>query len=94
MTSRLSRLECRVKPMRDKQAALLGYYDSFFVRTPFLLAEITEAVVDRATELRAAHNFKTPDALHLATALEEHADLFLTGDANLTRCPGLKIELI
>jgi predicted nucleic acid-binding protein len=48
----------------------------------------------RATELRAAHGLKTPDAIHLATAIEERADLFLTGDANLARCPGLHLDLI
>src|SRR5687768_8327073 len=62
ITSRLSRLECRTKPLRDQQQNILGYYDGFFSRKPLLMAEISPAVIDRATELRAAHGFKTPDA--------------------------------
>jgi len=31
---------------------------------------------DRATELRAQHGFKTPDAIHLASAIEAGADAF------------------
>jgi predicted nucleic acid-binding protein len=94
ITSRLSRLECRVKPLRDNQQNILGYYDGFFARTPLILAEITAAVIERATELRARLNFKTPDAIHLATAIEEHADVFLTGDIGLARCPHITVDVI
>jgi uncharacterized protein len=94
MTSQLSRLECRVKPLRDKQAGLLGQYETFFTRQSFLMCPITAEILDRAAALRATHGFKTPDAIHLSTAMEYQADLFLTGDAELTRCPGLHVEVI
>jgi uncharacterized protein len=94
ITSRLSRLECRTKPLRDQQQDLLGYYEDFFLRRPLVLAEISPAVIDRATELRAAHGFKTPDAIHLATAIAERADVFLTGDVALARCPNIQVEVI
>jgi predicted nucleic acid-binding protein len=93
-TSRLSRLECRLKPLRDRQADLLTQYDKFFARRAFELVEISAAVVERATDLRASHGFKTPDALHLATAIEAQVDIFLTGDSGLVRCPGLNVVLI
>ena len=65
-------------------------------RDPVLIrhAEISAAIIDRATELRARHNFKTPDAIHLATAIEEKADAFLTGDAALARCSEIQIDVI
>jgi len=44
--------------------------------------------------LRSRHRFKTPDAIHLATAIEEHADVFLTGDDDLKRCTDVKIEVL
>jgi predicted nucleic acid-binding protein len=31
--------------------------------------DVSAKVIDRATELRARHGFKSPDAIHLATAL-------------------------
>jgi uncharacterized protein len=94
LTSRLSRLECRVKPVRDGLHELLGHYEAFFARRPLVLADISAAVVERATTLRALQGFKTPDSIHLATAIEEHADVFLTGDVTLTRRQGLHVELV
>jgi predicted nucleic acid-binding protein len=51
-------------------------------------------VLERATDLRARYGFKTPDAIHLATAIEEHVDLFLTGDTALARCREVQVEVI
>lgn len=93
LASRLVRLECRVKPLRDGNTALLDKYDALFGSEEFMLADVTPAVLDRATELRARHGFKTPDAIHLASAIEVGADDFLTGDANLAKCPDLNVEV-
>jgi len=93
-TSRLSRLECRVKPLRDRHAELLARYDLFFARQTVVLSEISAGVIERATDLRASHGFRTPDALHLATAIEDRADAFLTGDSSLARCPGIHVDVI
>lgn len=94
MTSRLAQLECRVKPLREKNARLLTSYDSFFVHSDLFVAEVTAEVLEFATRLRADHGFRTPDAIHLATAIGAGAATFLTGDANLARCPGIKVEII
>jgi len=94
ITSRLARLECRVKPLREKNASLLSRYDSFFVHSDLLLAEVTSEVLESATSLRADHGFRTADAIHLATALNAKATVFLTGDAALARCPGIHVELV
>jgi predicted nucleic acid-binding protein len=94
LASRLSRLECRVKPLRAGDAATLATYDAFFTRARLSVLDVSAAVLDRATELRARHGFKVPDAIHLATAIEAGADAFLTGDAGLAKCPGLNVELL
>ena len=94
ITSQLSRLECRVKPLREGNAELLAKYDEFFTRRLVRVAEITARVIEQATELRARYGFKTPDAIHLATAIEERADLFLTGDGDLARCAEVKVEVL
>lgn len=93
LSSELSRLECRSKPMREN-AAVLGLYDSFFARPAVSLTPLSSEVVERATVLRSRYNFKTPDALHVASALENHADLLLTADSGFTRCTELQIEVI
>ena len=94
ITSRLSRLECRVKPLREANTELLARFEGFFAREGLELAEITAEVIEAATALRATHSFRPPDAIHLATAVLAKADTFLTGDRNLARCPGLKVEVL
>jgi len=94
ITSRLSRLECRVRPLRERDADLLARFDGFFAREGLELAEVTAEVIETATALRAAHGFRPPDAIHLATAVLARADVFLTGDRNLARCPGLNVEIL
>ena len=93
-TSRLSRLECRVKPLRDRDTELLKKYDEFFTRRRFTVVEISAPIVEKATELRAGYGFKTPEAIHLATAIAQRADLFLTGDAALARCAEVTVGVL
>jgi predicted nucleic acid-binding protein len=94
VTSRLSRLECRVKPLRDGNKDLLEAFEGFFARKSLELVEVTAAVIEAATQLRATHNFRAPDAIHPASAVIAKADVFLTGDRNLTRCRELKVEVL
>ena len=93
-TSLLSRLECRVKPLRAADARLLAAYDAFLAQQDLLVVPLTSSVIDGATELRSRQGFKTPDAIHLATAITERADLFLTGDGNLAKCEGLNVQVV
>ncbi len=94
ITSRLSRLECRVKPLREGNTDLLQRFDGFFSREELEIVEVSAEVIENATELRAKHNFRAPDAIHLASAILAKADVFLTGDQNLKRCPGLTVEIL
>jgi predicted nucleic acid-binding protein len=93
-TSRLSRLECRCRPLRAGDAALLALYESLFNGPEMQLLEITAEVVEKATDLRAHLNVKTPDAIHLASAILAGATAFLTGDRNLARCGEIPVEIL
>ena len=94
LTSRLTRLECRLKPLRNQDAALLADYEEFFARDPLTLIDIDADVIERATDLRARYNIKTPDAIHMATAWQQRADIFLTADASLARCTEVPVEVL
>lgn len=59
-----------------------------------VVVEIDSAVVDKATDLRASLNFKTLDALHLASAIVSKASAFLTGDRGLQRCTEIPVDLL
>ncbi len=94
VASRLARLECRVRPLRNDDSVLLDEYDALFGAARFVLLDVSPAVIERATDLRARHGFKVPDAIHLASAIEAGADLFLTGDAALGKCPAIAVRVI
>ena len=79
--SRLSFLECRVLPLRKKQAETLAFYRDFFSSPGLRVVELEPAIVDRATMIRAETNLGTPDALQAASALSLPGDvLFITND--------------
>ncbi len=92
--SDLVRLECRMQPIRTENDQLLAVYDNLFVQPNVELLPITTAVFDRATIIRAKHNFRLADALHLAIAMEAHCDSFLTNDFRLTTCTDIVVEVL
>ena len=92
-TSRLSRLECRCKPLREKQEGLLRLYDAFFRAKEVVVVEIEGPVIEKATVLRADVGLKTPDAIHAATAILCGASAFWTTDQGFARCPELNVEV-
>jgi predicted nucleic acid-binding protein len=94
LTSEMGRLECRVKPIRDQDHELLATYDQFFSDQVKEVIGITREVIDKATELRAKYNFKTPDSIHLAAAITNNCDVFLTNDHRLDRCTEIKVEVL
>lgn len=80
--SPLSRLECLVMPLRENDLPLIGAFEAFF-QTQVML-EMTAECFDLAARLRADHpNLKTPDALHLSTAVSHGCDEFWTNDHRL-----------
>jgi predicted nucleic acid-binding protein len=94
ITSELTRLECRVKPLRNSDVALLQDFDDYFANSIAEIIPLTRDVIDRATEIRAQFNFKTPDSIHLATAVVSNSGVFLTNDHRLNRFTGISIEVI
>jgi predicted nucleic acid-binding protein len=91
VVSDLSRLECRVKPMRDGNAALLDEFDRFFNESVSDVLALSREIIDRATEIRARYAFKTPDAIHLGAATLSNCELFLTNDRRLDRFAELPV---
>lgn len=94
VASDLTRLECRIKPLRNGDANLLREFDSFFNAASIEIIPLSRAVMDAATDIRARCGFKTPDAIHLAAAKLSSCEVFLTNDYRLAKFPDLKIEVI
>jgi predicted nucleic acid-binding protein len=80
--------------MQNGDLATVAQFDVFFTGMELVLAEVTAAVIERATNLRAKYNLKSPDAIHYATAVEVGATAFLTGDRALSRCSEVAVEVV
>ena len=93
--SDLTRMECLIHPVRDGNTQLRSAYEAFFSGPCSDYIPLTSEVFDKATELRAGYSLKTPDAIHLATALVSGCDVFLTNDLRLNRVDvGTSIEVL
>jgi len=92
--SDLVRLECRMLPIRLGDTVRLAEYDNLFTQHNVALVPITTAVFDRATVIRATFNFRLPDSMHLAAAVEGGCDLFLTNDTRLSVFTDIRMEVL
>lgn len=92
-TSQLTRIECRVNPLRDGDLDLVQRYNALF-DGGLPAVEIDRRVVDIATDLRARYGFKVPDAIHLATAIAWEASAYLSNDGDLTRCREITVRVL
>lgn len=93
--SRLTWLECRIRPMRENNGPVLARYDELFDRPDLIWVELTRDVVELAAAVRVRHGLRTPDALQAACCLQlGPTHVMLTGDLTFRQVTGLKIALI
>lgn len=86
VTSVLSLMEVLVVPKRRGMGDLAQKYRDIFESFPNLTMKPIDAeVAEIASELRAKHNLRTPDALHVATSIHSRADAFLSNDQEVER---------
>ncbi|MBS1808251.1 MAG: type II toxin-antitoxin system VapC family toxin [Acidobacteria bacterium] len=82
--SPLVRLECLVKPLQAQNQPLQNLYDQFWASQQNL--SLVDDIFIRAAQIRADFpSLKTPDAIHLATALHYGCDEFWTHDDRLAK---------
>jgi predicted nucleic acid-binding protein len=84
-----------VQPLRVGDAALTERYEAILSNShDFRLEPITAAIARRAADLRARYNLRTPDALHVATAIAVGCDAFLTNDTGVKRVAEITILVL
>ena len=82
-------------PIRACDAVIEGEYRSLLLRSRNLaLLTVDVAVADRAAILRGNYNLKTPDALHIGSALVAGCDAFITNDSGLRRVTDLRVLIL
>ena len=92
VTSVVTLLEVLVHPIRDSDAELAKkYQDILSDSTGFSVDDVTRQIVEEAARLRAFYNVRTPDSIHMATAIVSEAKYFLTNDLSLPSLPNLTV---
>jgi len=81
VTSTITLLEVLVHPLKHKDDALAAKYNDILLSSPNIQTlPVTPATAQMVAEIRAEGKLKTPDAIHLATAINHSAKFFLTND--------------
>lgn len=94
VTSQLTLMETLVKPIKEANQQLVYDYRTFLEASGIQLVAIDKMIILSASQLRATTSLKTPDAIHAATAISAHCDLFLTNDRAFENFPGLSSVVI
>lgn len=87
--------EVLTQPKRIGNITVENEYRDLLLRgRNFTLAPIDSTIAERASDLRARYNLRTPDALQIAAALDAGCQAFLTNDANLKRVSELTVLVL
>jgi predicted nucleic acid-binding protein len=95
VTSTVTLTEVLMKPIRASDKALEKAYRELLLNTRNMEIEpISVAIAEKAAELRASYNLRTPDALQLATGILSSCQGFLTNDKKLQRVAGIVVLVL
>jgi predicted nucleic acid-binding protein len=95
VTSELSLLEVLVRPLKVGDATTAILFRTVLRHTPDVqMVPITQTVLEEAANLRATLGLRTPDAIHLATALLNGCALLVTNDRAFRRVPDLAVTVL
>jgi predicted nucleic acid-binding protein len=83
--------ELLVYPFKQGKDELAQKWRSYLEESKTIeLIPTNTQIATRAARLRANYNFKTPDSIHLATAVETDCDLFIGNDKSLKKIKEIK----
>ena len=93
VTSELSLTECLVHPLTINDIGLTSTYEKLLSSEAGVeLVPVSREILIRAAHVRARHKLKTPDAIHVASAMSSGATVFLTADGRIKAPPEIRIE--
>lgn len=94
ITSELTLAEVLVGAYK-KNSELVVVYDELFTNRPDLAVyPVDKAILKSAAYVRTMVTIALADAIHVATALAEHADYFITNDDRLNTPSGIQKVMI
>ena len=95
ITSIITYIELTTLPARQGKKQLVRKYRDYLSNSENIsIFPLDMDIADHAVELRAHHNFKTPDAIQLGTAVACGADYILTNDKAWKKFEEVKVLLV
>ncbi len=92
ITSALTLTEVLVLPLQTAQTHYVHEYREMLLNTKQITTiGVSTVIAEQAAELRVKYGLKTPDAIHVATAIVTGCGAFLTNDRNLSRVAEISI---
>ncbi|NES25651.1 MAG: type II toxin-antitoxin system VapC family toxin [Symploca sp. SIO3E6] len=95
LTSELTLMEVLVIPIRNSDTFLTDAYERLLQSPQIQLVSIEPLILREAARLRAVTpSLRTPDAIHVATAMTSECSQFLTNDQRLRIIPDLPVVIL
>ena len=94
-TSFLTFTEYCVVPYKENNLRKITDFESFISDAEIKILGLTKEIAEYASFIRAKYQgIKAMDALQLASAIQNHCDVFLTNDKQLRQVEEIKILLV
>ncbi|MEQ9235111.1 type II toxin-antitoxin system VapC family toxin [Coleofasciculus sp. E2-BRE-01] len=95
LTSELTLMEVLVIPIRNSDTFLTDAYKRLLRSPQIQLVSINQLILEKAARLRAiTPSLRTPDSIHIATAITSGCNQFLTNDQRLRIIPDLPVVIL
>ena len=95
ITSVITLLEIMVKPKKEDKLAVATDYQIMISNFPNLdIINVDKEISNIASTLRANYNIKTPDAIQIATCINQGGTAFFTNDLMLKKVEEVEIVIL
>lgn len=95
VTSTITLVETLTHPLRHHHHELARRYREIMLNTPHLTTlDVSPDIAQKAAEIRAHYQIRTPDAIQLAAALQGGATFFVTNDRGLQKFSEIKVLVV
>jgi predicted nucleic acid-binding protein len=87
VTSTITLLEVLIHTLRQGNTALAQQYEQLLHNTRNVqIVAVSSIIAQTAARIRATYNLRTPDAIQIATAIEQGSTFLVTNDPNFQAC--------
>ncbi len=95
VTSTITLVETLVHPIRNNHHEIARRYREILLNTSHLTTfDVSPDIAQKAAEIRANYQIRTPDAIQLAAALQGGATFFLTNDHGLKKFSEINVIVV